>query len=101
MAARPPSGGLFVPRFEFINLIAHNKQMPTEIAFIIFIILFSWIVPSIVAKYKIKDDIKHAGTLPMGTAQFKGFLKLVKFVLLGFLFLWLIASALQLLGVEF
>ena len=73
----------------------------TRIAFIVFAILFSWIVPTIVQKNNLKDDIKHADTLPIGTAQFKGFLKLVKWVLLGFLFLWLIFSALVLFGVNF
>lgn len=65
----------------------------THIAISVFFVLFVVILPLIISKYKIKDDIKMHGTLPVGTAQFRAFLKLVKWVGIGFLalclFVWL------------
>lgn len=74
------------------------------IAAIITSFLSSWIIPTIIQKYKIKDDIKHIKTLPIGTAPFKVFLKLVKWVLLGWFFVsfifLMVAFVLQLFGIN-
>lgn len=70
----------------------------TQIALIVFILVFSWIIPMIIKKNKIEDNIKLEKTLPIGSVRFKAFLKLTKWVLIGFAVLWLLISTFDLLG---
>ncbi len=73
----------------------------THVALSLFFVLFVVILPLIIRKYNIRDDIKMQNTLPVGTAQFRAFLKLVGWVLLGLVLLTLALSSLDLLGIEF
>lgn len=71
----------------------------THIALSLFFVLFVIVLPFIVKKYDLKDDIKHKDTLPIGTAKFRAFMKLVGWVLIGFVLLTLALSSADLLGI--
>ena len=72
--------------------------MNTTIALLFWAILLAIIIPFMINKYDIKDDIKHSKTLPIGTAEFRGFLKFLQWLAIGFVILLLIFSTLSLLG---
>ena len=73
----------------------------TQVALSLFFILFVIVLPLIIKKYDIKDDIKMQRTLPVGTAKFRAFLKLVGWVLIGLVLITLALSTLDLLGLDF
>jgi len=70
----------------------------TQVALITFVILFSWIIPAIIKKNKIEDNIKLKNTLPIGTAKFKAFIVFIKWLLISFGILWLVIYSFELLG---
>lgn len=72
----------------------------THVALSLFFVLFVIILPFIIKKYDLKDDIKHKNTLPIGTAKFRAFLKLIGWVLIGLILLILGISTLDLLGIS-
>lgn len=73
----------------------------THVALSLFFVLFVIILPLIIGKYKIKDNIKMSGTLPVGTAQFRAFLKLTGWLILVVVLLTLILNGLRLVGIDF
>lgn len=70
----------------------------THIALSLFFVLFAIVLPFIIKKYNIKDDIKMQKTLPAGTAQFRAFLKLTGWVIATLILLSLALSTYDLLG---
>lgn len=64
----------------------------THVALSLFFVLFVIVLPFIIKKYNLKDDIKHADTLPIGTAKFRAFLKLTGWVIIALLALSLVLN---------
>lgn len=60
-------------------------------AALLFIFLFR-LIPFLTQKFKIKDNIKHTKTLPIGTGQFKVFLKVIGGLILFIFILGLILN---------
>ena len=72
----------------------------THIAISVFFVLFVIVLPLIIKKYNIKDDVKFQNSLPVGTAKFRAFLKLAGWVLGALVVLTLALSTLDLLGIN-
>ncbi len=72
----------------------------THLALALFFVLFVIVLPLIIKKYNIKDDLKLRSTLPIGTAKFRAFLKLMGWLLIALVLLALGVSTLDLIGIN-
>jgi hypothetical protein len=65
------------------------------VALLIIAAVFSFVLPYIIKKKQLKDDIKFKNTLPIGTAKFRAFLKFIGWTVLIVLVISLVLNLLD------